>query len=159
MSIEAGCIIKSIRARQILDSRGNPTVEAEVRTSSGIKAIASTPSGASTGKHEAIELSDTNDMSRFLGRGVLRAFTNVNEKIASVIVGRCCDNQQELHGLMAEADGTENMGILGANATTAVSMACAKAAAKARGIQLYEHISKLFNCTENTKNVMTTPVP
>jgi enolase len=159
MSIEAGCIIKSIRAREILDSRGNPTVEAEVRTSSGIKATASTPSGASTGKHEAIELRDTNDISRFLGRGVLRAVTNVNEKIASIIVGRCCDNQQELDRLMAEADGTENMGILGANATTAVSMACAKAAAKTRGIQLYEHISGLFNCTHNTKTVVTTPVP
>jgi enolase len=74
-------------------------------------------------------------------------------------VGRCCDNQEELDRLMSEADGTENMGILGANATTAVSMACAKAGAKIRGMQLYEYISELFNFTENTKNVITTPVP
>jgi enolase len=159
MSIEAGNVIKSIMAREILDSRGNPTVEAEVHTSSGIRATASTPSGASTGKHEAIELRDTNDIGRFLGRGVLRAVTNVNEKIASIIVGRCCENQQELDILMSEADGTENMGILGANATTAVSMACAKAGAKIRGMQLYEYISELFNFTENTKNVITTPLP
>jgi enolase len=99
-------VIKSIRAREILDSRGYPTVEAEVRINSGIKATASTPSGASTGRHEAIELRERNDISRYSGRGVLRAVTNVNEKIALIIVGRRCDNQQELDTVMAEADGT-----------------------------------------------------
>ena len=109
MSEGSGWIIKSINAREILDSRGYPTVEAEVCTNSGIRAKASTPSGASTGKHEALELRDTDDIKRFLGKGVLRAVTNANEKIASILVGRCCNNQEEIDRLMVEFDGTESM--------------------------------------------------
>jgi enolase 1/2/3 len=160
MSNAAECIIKSINAREIFDSRGYPTVEAKVCTNSGISAIASTPSVASTGKHEALELRDTDNIKRFLGRCVLKAVTNVNEKIASILVGRCCNNQEEVDKLMIEADGTENMSVLGANATTAVSIACAKAAAKARGKQLYQYLSEVFSsATKQTKTTLSTPVP
>lgn len=129
MGLELRCIIKSVRAREILDSRGNPTIEVEVYTNSGLGGIASSPSGSSTGKNEALELRD-NDPNRFLGKGVLQAVT-INDKISSILIGRACDNQKEIDSLMIEADGTENMRVLGANATTAVSIACARAAAKA----------------------------
>ncbi|HET7391417.1 MAG TPA: phosphopyruvate hydratase [Nitrososphaeraceae archaeon] len=156
MQVHSEYVIKSISAREILDSRGNPTVEVEVYTNSDISATASAPSGASTGKHEAIELRDS-DNKRFLGKGVLRAITNVNEKISSILVGRSCDNQQQIDQLMVEADGTENMQILGANATTAVSIACAKTAANVQGVPLYQHISELFS---NSKKLKTRiPVP
>ena len=150
-------IIKSLIAREILDSRGNPTVEVKVYTNSGISAIASTPSGASTGRHEALELRDSYNSKRFLGKGVLQAIKNVNEKISSVLVGRSCINQEEIDQLMIEADGTENMHILGANATTAVSIACAKVAAKVREIPLYQHISELFS--PSSKKTIMAPVP
>jgi enolase len=160
MSEGSGWIIKSINAREILDSRGYPTVEAEVCTNSGIRGTASTPSGASTGKHEALELRDTDNIKRFLGKGVLRAVTNVNEKIASILVGRCCNNQEEIDKLMVEFDGTESVSVLGANATTAVSMACARAAAKVKGMPLYQYISEVFTSdTLKTKAIMSTPVP
>jgi enolase len=151
------CVIKSLIAREILDSRGNPTVEVKVYTESGITATASTPSGASTGKHEALEIRDLHDNKRFLGKGVLQAVYNINDKISSILVGRHCDNQQEIDQSMIEADGTENMHILGANATTAISIACAKAAAKTRGIPLYQYISELFS--PNSNRDITIPVP
>ena len=155
MELESRYVIKSVKAREILDSRGNPTIEVEVCTNSGISAIASSPSGASTGKNEALELRD-GDSKRFLGKGVLRAKANINEKISSVLIGRSCDNQKEIDSLMIETDGTENMRVLGANATTAVSVACAKVAAQAKGIQLYQHISDLFTkLNKETKFVNT----
>jgi enolase len=135
MQVHSESIIKSISAREILDSRGNPTVEVEVYTNLGVSTTASTPSGASTGKHESIELRDS-DNKRYLGKGVLQAITNVNEKISSILVGRPCDGQQQIDELMVEADGTENMQNLGANATTDVSVACAKTAAKVQGVPL-----------------------
>jgi enolase len=159
MPEDSEVVIKSIKAREILDSRGNPTVEAEVYTST-ISAAASTPSGASTGKHEAVELRDTNDVRRFSGKGVLHAVRNVNEKISSILVGKSCNDQEEVDTIMVEADGTENLNVLGANATTAVSIACAKATAKLREIPLFQYISELFssNPKKNPK-LMTTPVP
>ncbi|MPZ07093.1 MAG: phosphopyruvate hydratase [Nitrososphaeraceae archaeon] len=143
MEFDSRCIIKLVKAREILDSRGNPTIEAEVYTDSGVRAVASAPSGASTGGNEALELRD-GDSKRFLGKGVLQAKTNINEKISLILAGRSCDNQEEIDYIMVEADGTDNMQNLGANATTAVSIACAKAAAKAKGVPLYQHISDLF---------------
>ena len=101
----SNCIIKSLIAREILDSRGNPTVEVKVYTNSGISATASTPSGASTGRHEALEIRDSHS-KRFLGKGVLQAVNNVNGKISSILVGRSCNDQQEIDQLMVEADGT-----------------------------------------------------
>jgi enolase len=131
----------------------------KVHTNSGIRATASTPSGTSTGKHEAIELRDTNDVRRFLGKGVLQAVRNVNEKISSILVGRCCNCQEEIDMLMVEADGTENLLALGANATTAVSMACAKAAAGVIGIPLFQYISELINSkSRQNKKPMRTPI-
>ena len=157
MADSGDCIIKSLIAREILDSRGNPTVEAKVYTNSGIAATASTPSGASTGKHEALELRDFHNNKRILGKGVLQAVNNVNEKISSILVGRSCANQQEIDQLMVEADGTENMHLLGANATTAVSIACAKAAARVRGVPLYQHLSELLS--PSSKRDIAFPVP
>ena len=103
MQVNSDYLIKAVIAREILDSRGNPTVEVEVYTNSGISATASTPSGASTGKHEARELRDSHN-KRFFGKGVLQATANVNEKISSILVGRSCYNQQEIDQLMVEAD-------------------------------------------------------
>lgn len=134
--------IVRVRAWEILDSRGNPTVEAEVTTDGGIRGVASCPSGASTGKHEALELRD-NDPKRYLGKGVLQAVENVNNKISKVLKGRSCEDQLEIDELMIELDGTNNMAVLGANATTAVSLACAKAGAMVNGFSLYNHIREL----------------
>jgi enolase len=148
-------IIKSVRAWEILDSRGNPTVEAEVTTESGVRAIASCPSGASTGKHEAVELRD-HDKARYLGNGVLQAVANVNNRISGILTRRSCADQHEIDSLMIEADGSRNMNVFGANATTAVSIACAKAAAAIKGVPLYHHISEIFaGGTQNT----SFPVP
>jgi enolase len=143
MESDSRCRIKSVKAREILDSRGNPTIEAEVYIESGVRAVASSPSGASTGKNESLELRD-GDSKRFLGKGVLQAKTNINEKISSILAGESCSNQKEIDSLLIETDGTENMRVLGANATTAVSIACAKAAAKTKGVQLYQYISDIF---------------
>lgn len=141
--------IVSVRAREILDSRGNPTVEAEVTTASGVVGIASAPSGASTGKHEAVELRDVQD-KRYLGKGVLRAVKNVSERIAPTLVGVSCSNQYELDKIMCEADGTLDLSVLGANTTTAVSIACAKAAAQTLNLSLYEYISSLLSEGKHT---------
>ena len=131
--------IKNIYAREILDSRGNPTVEAKVTLESGAVGIASVPSGASTGKHEAHELRD-GDKSRYGGRGVLTAVRNVNETIRPALIGQDVTNQAEIDRTMLTLDGTENKTRLGANAILAVSIASARAAAVYSGIELYEYL-------------------
>jgi enolase len=131
--------IININAREILDSRGNPTVEAEVTLLSGITGRASVPSGASTGEHEMLELRD-GDKKRYIGKGVLKAVSNVLDKIAPEIVGMDCQNQREIDAEMIALDGTENKSVLGANAILSVSLACAKAAAAALEIPLYRYI-------------------
>ena len=130
--------IENIYAQEVLDSRGNPTVRATVELSDGTVASAVVPSGASTGKREALELRDKDE--RFGGKGVLKAVTNVNEQIAEVIVGLSPFNQKEIDDIMLEIDGTENYSNLGANAVLGVSMAVARAAAKSLNIPLYRYL-------------------
>ncbi|MBO6657159.1 MAG: phosphopyruvate hydratase [Pseudomonadales bacterium] len=134
--------IIDITAREILDSRGNPTVEAEVEVAGGGKGAACVPSGASTGSREALELRDKDD-NRYLGKGVLKAVENVNTRIREMLIGRDAENQKEVDQLMLDMDGTDNKGELGANAILAVSLATAAAAAKGRGLQLYEYLAEL----------------
>lgn len=143
-------IITDIHARQILDSRGNPTVEAEVFTSNGIVGRAAVPSGASTGKHEAAELRD-GDKNQYLGKGVLKAVSNVNDVIAPELVGFSVLDQHDVDYTMMDLDGTENKSKLGANAILAVSLACAKAAAAESGMPLYKYIGGV--------NARTLPIP
>ena len=131
--------IVEITARQILDSRGNPTVEAEVILASGAMGRAAVPSGASTGEHEAVELRD-GDKNRYLGKGVLKAVSNVEATIAPALAGMDAANQRELDNRMLELDGTPNKGKLGANAILAVSMASARAAANALQLPLYRYL-------------------
>lgn len=131
--------IKDIHAREILDSRGNPTIEVDVILENGVLGRASVPSGASTGIYEAYELRD-NDATRYNGKGVLKAVLTVNTEIASALKGRNVFEQDDLDRLMIELDGTENKGRLGANAILGTSLACAKAAAGAFGIPLYEYL-------------------
>lgn len=131
--------IIDIHAREILDSRGNPTVEAEVTLECGCKGIASVPSGASTGENEAIELRD-GDPKRYFGKGVLKAVDNVNRIIAPEICGFRADEQKAIDRRMCELDGTDNKSKLGANAILAVSLAVAKAAAKCSGMPLYRYL-------------------
>lgn len=131
--------IKDIHAREILDSRGNPTIEVDVILENGVLGRASVPSGASTGIYEAYELRD-NDTTRYNGKGVLKAVLAVNTEIASALKGRNVFEQDDLDRLMIELDGTENKGRLGANAILGTSLACAKAAAGAFGIPLYEYL-------------------
>ena len=131
--------IKDIHAREILDSRGNPTIEVDVVLENGVLGRASVPSGASTGIYEAYELRD-NDATRYNGKGVLKAVLAVNTEIASALKGRNVFEQDDLDRLMIELDGTENKGRLGANAILGTSLACAKAAAGAFGIPLYEYL-------------------
>ena len=131
--------IINVYAREILDSRGNPTVEAEVTLFSGITGRASVPSGASTGEHEMLELRD-GDKKRFLGKGVVKAVSNVINKIGPEIIGMDSLNQREIDYAMITLDGTPNKGALGANAILSVSMACAKAAAEAVELPLYKYI-------------------
>jgi enolase len=140
--------ISEIRGREILDSRGNPTVEADVTLEDGTMARAAVPSGASTGTREAVELRD-GDKSRYLGKGVTRAVANVNGEVRDAIVGEDFENQRALDERMIELDGTENKGRLGANALLAVSLAAARAAAQSAGKPLFRHLG------ENT----TMPVP
>ncbi|MFH2136075.1 MAG: phosphopyruvate hydratase [Patescibacteria group bacterium] len=143
--------IKSIYAREILDSRGNPTVEVELKVNGGV-GVASVPSGASTGIHEALELRD-GDKRRYGGKGVLKAVRNVNQTIASSVVGKNL-NQRQLDEFLIELDGTKNKSRLGANAILGVSLAFARAAAAAGGVELYEYLGGLVN---NKK--FTLPVP
>ncbi len=131
--------IVDIKAREVLDSRGNPTVEADVILESGVMGSACSPSGASTGSREALELRD-GDKSRYLGKGVLKAVANVNNDIRKALVGQSVDDLAVLDQMMLDLDGTENKSKLGANAILAVSLAAAKAAASEKGVGLYEHI-------------------
>jgi len=131
--------IKSIRAREILDSRGNPTVEVDVELEVGIIASAAVPSGASTGEYEALELRDQ-DPKRFKGKGVLKAVRNVNNQIAKKLVGMEAERQEEIDRAMIELDGTENKSKLGANAILGVSMACARASAIFYDLPLYWYL-------------------
>jgi enolase len=131
--------IVQIQAREILDSRGNPTIEVDVTLESGIMGRAAVPSGASTGEKEAIELRDGNK-KRYLGKGVTRAVTNVNEKIFPEVVGMNVFDQVELDTALIDLDGTENKNVLGANAILGVSLAAAKAAANELGMPLYRYI-------------------
>ena len=142
--------IKHIHARQILDSRGNPTVEADVILESGHAGRAAVPSGASTGAGEALELRD-GDKDRFGGKGVLKAVWNVNNKISDVLVGNDAANQEQVDRLMCDLDGTENKSKLGANAILAVSLATAKAVAHAKSMRFYEYIADLAGTTDDMK--------
>jgi enolase len=131
--------IKSIKAREILDSRGNPTVEVDVILESGILGRAAVPSGASTGEHEAIELRD-GDKSRYMGKGTLNAVKNVNKEIAPALIGKDPLKQSAIDKFMIQIDGTENKARLGANAILGVSLAVAKAAAQVMKLPLYKYI-------------------
>ena len=131
--------IIDINAREILDSRGNPTVEVDVKLASGSIGRAAVPSGASTGEHEAVELRDK-DANRYLGKGVLQAVDNVNVTIADALIGADVFEQNEIDSIMCEIDGTENKSNLGANAILGVSLAVAKAAADELDLPLYRYI-------------------
>lgn len=132
-------LIKDIHAREILDSRGNPTVEVDMTLDNGITKTASVPSGASTGSREALELRDK-DPNRYEGKGVLKAVSNVNNIIRPALIGKKCD-QLFVDNLLISLDGTENKSNLGANATLAVSLACLKCLAEANSKELYEYVS------------------
>ena len=132
-------IIDQIKAREILDSRGNPTVEVDVKLRDGIVGRAAVPSGASTGEHEAVELRD-GDKSRYLGKGVLKAVENVNGEIQKALKGKDAAKQEDIDRLMINLDGTPNKSRLGANAILGVSMACARAVSSSRGVPLYQYI-------------------
>jgi len=142
--------IKKIFAREILDSRGNPTVEVELELESGVKALAAVPSGASTGKFEALELRD-DDEKRFGGKGVVKAVANVNEKIAPEIEGQEVSAQKEIDQKMLDLDGTENKNELGANAILGVSLACARAAALEKEMPLYQYIAETYDFPKEFK--------
>lgn len=131
--------VTDVYAREIIDSRGNPTIEVEVTTDCGVTAVASVPSGASTGAFEAVELRD-GDPSRHMGKGVLKAVDNVNNEIAELVVGMNVLDIRAIDKAMIDLDGTPNKGRLGANAILGVSLACAKAAAESLGISLYRFI-------------------
>ena len=131
--------IIDIHAREILDSRGNPTVEVDILLDDGSFGRAAVPSGASTGAHEAVELRD-GDTSRYLGKGVLKAVAAVNTEITDALLGFDAEDQRDIDRLMIELDGTENKARLGANAILGTSLAVAKAAASARGLPLYSYI-------------------
>ncbi|MER2491980.1 phosphopyruvate hydratase [Catenovulum sediminis] len=146
--------IAKIHAREIIDSRGNPTIEADVTLESGAFGRAAAPSGASTGTREALELRD-GDKARFLGKGVLKAVANVNDLIAPALAGKDALNQAEIDKVMIDLDGTENKDKLGANAILAVSLAVAKAAAAEKGVALYEHIADL----NGTSGQFSMPLP
>jgi enolase len=143
-------LIQQVRARQILDSRGNPTVEVDVTTENGFRGRAAVPSGASTGTHEAVELRD-NDAKAYMGKGVLKAVENVNEVIADELLGFSVFEQNLIDKIMLEMDGTPNKGKLGANAILGVSLAVAKAAAQEAGLSLFRYLGGV--------NANTLPVP
>ena len=134
-------IVKVI-GREIIDSRGNPTVEAEVHLEGGFVGLAAAPSGASTGSREALELRD-GDKSRYLGKGVTKAVAAVNGPIAEAVKGKDAKDQANIDKIMIDLDGTENKSNFGAIAILAVSLAAAKAAAASKGQPLYEHIAEL----------------
>lgn len=134
--------IQKIHARQIMDSRGNPTIECDITLDNGAFGRASVPSGASTGSFEALELRDKTD--KYMGKSVLKAVNNVNEIIAPALIGMDAENQNAIDNKMLEMDGTPNKSKLGANAILSVSLAVAHAAAKAKNIPLYKHIANIF---------------
>ncbi|MDR2886609.1 MAG: phosphopyruvate hydratase [Bacteroidales bacterium] len=142
--------IVNVHAREILDSRGNPTIEVEITTASGFTGRAAVPSGASTGENEALELRD-GDKSRYLGKGTLKAVNNVNTLIAETIIGMDVTDQAGIDGKMIALDGTKTKSVLGANAILGVSLAVAKAAAQYHGLPLYRYIGGT--------NSVTLPVP
>src|SRR5690349_6220987 len=146
--------ITGVTGRQILDSRGNPTVEADVLLEDGTRGRAAVPSGASTGEHEALELRDA-DKTRYLGKGVLKAVENIDGPIAKAIKGLDAAGQVALDRRMIETDGTPNKGKLGANAILAVSMAAARAAAAAEKLPLYRYLSRY----SSERDANTLPVP
>ncbi|WP_431080360.1 phosphopyruvate hydratase [Pseudomonas thivervalensis] len=146
--------IVDIKGREVLDSRGNPTVEADVLLDNGIIGSACAPSGASTGSREALELRD-GDKSRYLGKGVLKAVANINGPIRELLLGKDPADQKALDHAMIKLDGTENKATLGANAILAVSLAAAKAAAQDQDLPLYAHIANL----NGTPGVYSMPVP
>ncbi|CAI8192323.1 MAG: Enolase [Marinobacterium sp. xm-d-530] len=146
--------IANIKAREVLDSRGNPTVEADVVLDNGIMGSACAPSGASTGSREALELRD-GDKSRYLGKGVLKAVAAVNGEIKDALIGMDVTDQRALDNKMLELDGTENKSKFGANAILAVSLAAAKAAAQAKNMPLYQHIAEI----NGTPGRYSMPVP
>ena len=135
-------IIKKIHAREVLDSRGNPTVEVDITTEDGVFR-AMTPSGASAGQHEALELRD-GDESRYFGKGVLKAVDNVNKKIAPKLIDLDCIHQETIDNIMLKLDGTENKDTFGANAILPVSMAVTKAGAAAKNLPIYQYIGEMF---------------
>jgi len=147
-------LISKLHAREILDSRGNPTVEVELTTEGGLTAVAAVPSGASTGIHEACELRD-GDKSRYLGKGVTKAVEAVNTTLDALLKGKDVCDLQALDDMMIKEDGTPNKSKLGANAILGVSMAACKAGAEAKGIPLYKHIAALAGNT----GPMVLPVP
>src|SRR5690554_4959683 len=130
--------IREVKAREILDSRGNPTIEVDVICEGGSFGRSSVPSGASTGIYEALELRDGDD--RYMGKGVLKAVENVNDIIAPRLIGREVTNQREIDNLLIELDGTENKSNLGANAMVGVSLSCLKAAADYNNTPLYKYL-------------------
>ena len=146
--------IADIRAFEVLDSRGNPTVQADVILDNGIVGTACSPSGASTGSREALELRD-GDKTRYLGKGVLTAVKNINTIIRTLLLGSDPSDQRALDDAMIRADGTDNKAVLGANAILAVSLAAAKAAAQDKKMPLYAHIAEL----NGTQGVYSMPVP
>lgn len=145
--------IVDVRAFEVLDSRGNPTVMAEVTLSDNAVGVACAPSGASTGSREALELRD-GDAARYLGKGVLKAVANVNGPIRELLIGHSAADQRGIDQRMIDADGTDNKAKFGANAILAVSLACAKAAAASAGKPLYKHIAELAG-----NDTLTMPVP
>lgn len=145
--------IKDIRAREILDSRGNPTIEADVILADGTIGRAAVPSGASTGSREAVEIRD-GDQDRYMGKGVRKAVANVNSQIRSALMDKDVSEQQNIDDTMIALDGTDNKDNLGANAILAVSLAAAKAAAKSQNLPLHQYIANLRNQTS-----LTMPVP
>ena len=148
--------IKKVVAREVLDSRGNPTIEVDVFTEKCF-ASAIVPSGASTGSHEALELRD-GDKSRYNGKGVLKAVNNANKAISKKVAGLNCENQKKIDELMINLDGTENKSKLGANAILGVSMAVCKAAAIEKNIDLFQYINNISN-NKNKSKKFTLPIP
>jgi enolase len=147
--------ITRVHARQVIDSRGNPTVEADVYVGGGVRGRAAVPSGASTGEHEALEMRD-GDKSKYVGKGVLKAVANVNGEIAKAVSGLDAGDQRALDKHMIELDGAKTKSRLGANAILAVSMAAARAAANAQNLPLYKYLSKYS--TDTSANLLPVPM-
>ena len=150
-------IISSIQAIQVIDSRGTPTVSCKIVLENGLNATAMVPSGASTGSREALELRDGSDS--FMGKGVTKAITNIQETIAPVLIGVDVTNQQEIDEKMIALDGTSSKSKLGANAILGVSLAVLNLAAKSLGLPLYRYVNKVFNDINGVNLVMQMPVP